>query len=167
MVLCGVLPALTGWAVAAVGWRVVFLIAPLLAVISLLLTARYVPVTPVRHRGRLDVAGVAWSVRHSWHSSSDWQPRRTACSGPQTWLPLAVSVVAAVLFVRHERRTPPEPALDLALFGSRPFDVALAATFTLNFLMAGLGIVLGQFGSVVLAMSPETIGLLFLPPARC
>ncbi len=41
--------------------------------------------------------------------------------------------------------------------------MALAATFTLNFLMAGLGIVLGQFGSVVLALSPETVGLLFLP----
>ena len=162
MVLCGVLPALMGWAVAAVGWRVVFLVAPLLAVISLLLTARYVPETPVQHRARLDVAGVALVGTALLALVIGLAAAQNGMFRPETWLPLAVSVVAAVLFVRHERRTP-EPALDLALFKSRPFSVALAATFTLNFLMAGLGIVLGQFGSVVLALSPETIGLLFLP----
>lgn len=162
MVLCGVLPALTGWAVAAVGWRVVFLVAPLLAMISLLLTARYVPETPVQHRARLDVAGVILVGMALLALVIGLAAAQNGVFRPETWLPLAVSVVAAVLFVRHEHRTP-EPALDLALFGSRPFSVALAAAFTLNFLMAGLGIVLGQFGSVVLALSPETIGLLFLP----
>ncbi|AXY50908.1 arabinose ABC transporter permease [Rhodococcus ruber] len=162
MILCGVLPALTGWAVAAAGWQVVFLVAPLLAVISLLLTARFVPETPVQHRARLDVAGVVLVGTALLALVIGLAAAQNGILRPQTWLPLAVSVVAAVLFVRHERRTP-VPALDLALFGSRAFSVALAATFTLNFLMAGLGIVLGQFGSVVLALSPETVGLLFLP----
>ncbi|WP_067859218.1 MFS transporter [Nocardia shimofusensis] len=162
MVLCGLTPALTGWAVAAVGWRVLFLVAPLLCVASLWLTSRYVPEAPVQQRGRLDVAGVILVGVALLALVIELTAAQNGISRPQTVLPMAISVVAAVLFVHHERRTP-EPALDPALFGSRAFSVALAATLTLNFLAAGLGIALGQFGSVVLALSPESIGLLYLP----
>ncbi|WP_220040817.1 MFS transporter [Streptomyces sp. NTH33] len=52
VVLCGVIPAFTGWAVEVVGWRFLFLIAPLLCLVSLWLTARYVPESPVQRGGR-------------------------------------------------------------------------------------------------------------------
>ncbi|WP_083883854.1 MFS transporter [Nocardia higoensis] len=162
MVLCGVTPAVTGWAVAAAGWRVLFLLAPLLCVMSLWLTSRYVPEAPAQQRGRLDVAGVILVGAALLALVIGLAAAQNGISRPQTVLPMVIAVVAAVLFVRHERRTP-EPALDPALFGSRAFSVALVATLTLNFLAAGLGIALGQFGSVVLALSPESIGLLYLP----
>ncbi|MEU0113771.1 MFS transporter [Streptomyces bobili] len=67
-----------------------------------------------------------------------------------------------MLFVLRERRAR-EPVLDLSLFRSGPFAVAALASLTLNFLVAGLSFALGQFGSVILSLSPRTIGLLFLP----
>ncbi|OIK25526.1 MFS transporter [Streptomyces malaysiense] len=162
VLLCGLLPAFTGWAVTAVGWRLLFLIAPLLCLVSLWLTIRYVPESEVRQGSRVDVPGIALIGLTLLTLVVGLAAAQNGVSRPQTWVPLVLSAVAVALFVRHARRVP-EPALDLALFRSAPFSVALAATLTLNFLIAGLGIVLGQFGSVVLSMSPESIGLLYLP----
>jgi MFS family permease len=142
VILCGLLPAFTGWAVTAVGWRFLFLIAPLLCLVSLWLTARYVPEAPVRQGGRLDALGVALIGLTVLALVVGLAAAQNGVSRPETWVSLVISAVAAVLFVRHARRVP-EPALDLALFRSAPFSVALAATLTLNFLIAGLGIVLG------------------------
>ncbi len=138
MVLCGgVLPALTGWAVTGLGWRLVFLVAPLLAVVSMLLTARFVPESPRQERAKLDVIGIVLIGGVALLTLViGLAAAQNGVLRPQTWLPLLVSVLGAVLFVRHERRTP-EPALDLSLFGNRTFTVALAAAFTLNFLIAG------------------------------
>lgn len=162
VILCGLIPAFTGWAVAAVGWRFLFLIAPLLCLVSLWLTARYVPESPVQRGRRLDVVGVSLIGVTLLALVLGLAAAQNGILRPETWVPLVISPAAAVLFVLHARRTP-EPALDLALFRSAPFSVALAATLTLNFLIAGLGIVLGQFGSAVLSLSPESVGLLYLP----
>ncbi|MGW6543678.1 MFS transporter [Streptomyces massasporeus] len=162
VVLCGTVPAFTGWAVTAVGWRFLFLITPLVCLVSLWLVARHVPEPPVRRGGRLDLVGVALLGVTLLALVLGLSAAQNGLSRPQAWAPLAASAVGLVLFVLHSRRAP-DPALDLALFRSAPFSVALAATLTLNFLIAGLGIVLGQFGSRVLALSPEAIGLLYLP----
>ncbi|MGW2698886.1 MFS transporter [Streptomyces sp. NPDC001340] len=162
VILCGVIPTFTGWAVTAVGWRFLFLIAPLLCLVSLGLTVRYIPESPVQQGRRLDVVGVTLIGATLLALVVGLAAAQNGILRPETWVPLLISTAVAVLFVLHARRTP-EPALDLALFRSAPFSVALAATLTLNFLIAGLGIVLGQFGSVVLSLSPESIGLLYLP----
>ncbi|MGV9933946.1 MFS transporter [Streptomyces olivaceoviridis] len=162
VILCGVIPALTGWAVTVVGWRYLFLIAPLLCLVSLWLTSRYVPESSVQQGRRPDVVGVALIGATLLALVVGLAAAQNGIPRPETWVPLVISPVLAVSYVFHAHRCP-EPALDLALFRSAPFSVALAATLTLNFLIAGLGIVLGQFGSVVLALSPESIGLLYLP----
>ncbi|MCZ4608315.1 MFS transporter [Streptomyces sp. Lzd4kr] len=162
MVLCGVTPAIGGWVVEAVGWRWLFLLAPLLSLIALGLTARYVTEPPVlKHRG-VDAAGVSLvgvALLALVHGVAEAE---NGISRLQAWLPLVISAVALVLFVLRERRTP-EPVLDLSLFRSGPFAVAALASLTLNFLVAGFSFALGQFGSVILALPPRTIGLLFLP----
>ncbi|MGV9612348.1 MFS transporter [Nocardia xishanensis] len=162
MALCGVTPAFTGWLVDALGWRSLFLVAPLLSLVSLWLTVEFVPEVPVEQRRRLDVVGAALVGLALLALVVSLAAAQKGIARPETLLPLVVSVVAAALFVRHERRTP-VPAVDLALFRSAPFSVALAATLTLNFLSSGLGVVLGQFGSKVLSLSSEAIGLLYLP----
>ncbi|MFR0356672.1 MFS transporter [Streptomyces sediminimaris] len=162
MVLCGVIPAFTGWAVVAVGWRFLFLIAPALALVSLWLTARYVPPTPAQQGRPVDVTGVSLIGTALLTLVVGLAAAQNGVSRPQTWVPLVISAVAVVLYVLHARRTV-QPALDLTLFRSAPFSVALAAALTLNFLGGGLSLVLGQFGSVVLRLSPEKIGLLYLP----
>ncbi|PLW71464.1 MFS transporter [Streptomyces sp. SCUT-3] len=162
MVLCGVTPAFGGWVVDVAGWRWLFLVTPLLALVSLWLTARYVPEPPVLERRRLDAVGVTLVGLALLAVVIGIATAQNGVLRPQTLVPLAVGAAAAVLFVHHERRTP-EPALDLGLFRSRAFSTALAATFTLNFIIGGFGFALGQFGGLVLSLSPQAIGLLFLP----
>ncbi|MEV6941433.1 MFS transporter [Streptomyces sp. NPDC051172] len=162
MVLCGVTPTIGGWVVEAVGWRWLFLLAPLLSLIALGLTARYVAEAPVLKRRGVDGVGVSLfgvALLTLVHGVAEAE---NGISQLQAWLPLVISAVAGVLFVLRERRTP-EPVLDLSLFRSGPFAVAALASLTLNFLVAGFSFTLGQFGSVILALPPRTIGLLFLP----
>ncbi|MEU6535219.1 MFS transporter [Streptomyces sp. NPDC047000] len=162
MMLAGVVPAFTGWAVGAVGWRVLFLIGPALCAVSFRLTWRRVPESPRRRGRRIDVVGIVIVGVSLLGLVLGLANAQNGITRPETWVPLLVSACGFTLFVRHSRHTP-EPAVDLALFRSAPFAVALLASLTLNFLAAGLGVVLGQFGTVVLALSPETIGLLYLP----
>ncbi|AXE26715.1 arabinose ABC transporter permease [Streptomyces globosus] len=162
MVLCGVTPAAGGWLVEALGWRWLFLVAPLLSLVALGLTARYVTEPPVLQRRGVDVVGVSLvglallTLVHGIAEAENGIIRIEA------WLPLVISAIAGVLFVFHERRTP-EPVLELSLFRSGAFTVAALSSLTLNFAVAGFSFVLGQFGSVILSLPPRTIGLLFLP----
>ncbi|NXY95775.1 MFS transporter [Streptomyces sp. BR123] len=162
MVLCGVTPAAGGWVVETVGWRWLFLLAPLLSLIALGLTARYVTEPPVLQRRGVDVVGVSLvglALLALVHGVAEAENGITRI---EAWLPLAISAVAGVLFVLHERRTS-EPVLDLSLFRSGPFTVAALSSLTLNFVVAGFSFVLGQFGSAILSLPPRKIGLLFLP----
>ena len=162
MLLAGVVPAFTGWAVGAVGWRVLFLIGPVLCLVSLWLTWRHVPESPLQQGRRIDVTGIVIVGVSLLGLVLGLANAQNGISRPETWVPLLVSACGFLLFVRHSRRTA-EPAVDLTLFRSAPFSIALVASFTLNFLAAGLGVVLGQFGAAVLSLSPEDIGLLYLP----
>ncbi|GHD94371.1 MFS transporter [Streptomyces naganishii] len=162
MLLCGVTPAFAGWLVQAAGWRSMFLIAPLLCVLSLWLTARYVPRPPAQERRRLDVAAVVLVGLALLSLVVGMAAAQNGVTRPQTWVPLLISLTAAVAFVLHERRAP-EPAVDLALFRVPAFSVALAAALALNFLGTGFSFSLGQFGAAVLSLPPQAIGLLFLP----
>ncbi|MFJ9773623.1 MFS transporter [Kitasatospora sp. NPDC101157] len=162
MVLCGVTPAAVGWVVGAVGWRWLFLLVPLLALIALGLTARYVTESAVPRRRGVDVVGVSLvgvSLLTLVHGIAEAENGITRL---QAWLPLVISAIAGVLFVLHERRAA-EPVLEPSLFRSGAFTVAALASLTLNFIAAGFSFALGQFGSVVLTLSPRTIGLLYLP----
>ncbi|GAA1949477.1 MFS transporter [Catenulispora subtropica] len=160
--LSGTVPAVTGWAVAAGSWRYLFLITPLLSLVSLGLTARYAEESPLQKGRRVDVVGVVLIGVALLGLVIGLAAAQNGVLRFVTWVPLLISAVASVVYVRHSHRAA-EPALDLTLLRRGPFSVALAATLTLNFLMAGLGIVLGQFGGVVLSLSPEAIGLLYLP----
>ncbi|WP_051370571.1 MFS transporter [Streptomyces sp. 142MFCol3.1] len=162
MVLCGVTPAIGGWVAEAVGWRWLFLLAPLLSLIALGLTARYVTEPPVLKRLGVDVVGVSLVGVALLTLVHGVAGAENGISRLQAWLPLVISAVAGALFVLRERRTP-KPVLDLSLFRSGPFAVAAMASLTLNFLIAGFSFTLGQFGSVILSLPPRTIGLLFLP----
>ncbi|MFF9058115.1 MFS transporter [Streptomyces sp. NPDC014882] len=162
MVLFGVVPAAGGWVVEVVGWRWLFLVAPLMSLVALWLTARYVTEPPVLQRRGIDVVGVSLvglTLLTLVHGVAEAE---NGISQVQAWLPLVISAVTGVLFVLHERRTA-DPVLDLSLFRSGPFAVAAVASLMLNFLIAGFSFALGQFGSVILSLSPRTIGLLFLP----
>ncbi len=161
-ILYGVTPLVGGWVVETLGWRGLFLITPLLALAALALIARYVA-EPPRQPGRgLDPVGVSLFGAALLSLVFGIGATQNGLTSPQAWVPLAGAGLALVAFLRHERQVR-EPALDLALFSKRAFVVAALVALTFNFLSAGLGVVLGQFGGVVLALPAETIGLFYLP----
>lgn len=161
-VLYGVSPLIGGWVVETFGWRWLFLVAPTLALAALGLITRYAT-SPPRHRERrLDGIGVSLfgvALLGLVYGSGAAQ---NGLGRPQAWVPLVCSGLFGTAFVCYERRVR-EPALDLALFARPAFAMAALAMLTSSFFVAGFGVVLGQFGSEVLSLSAQAIGLLYLP----
>lgn len=161
-VLYGLSPLAGGLVVQWLGWRGLFLVAPLLAAAALALTARYVPVPARGREAPLDVAGIALfgTALLGLVYGIGEVPR--GISQPRAWVPLAACLLTLTAFVLRERRAR-APALDLGLLRQPAFAVAIAAVVTINFLAAGLSVILGQFGGAVLALPASAIGLLYLP----
>ncbi len=161
-ILFGVSPLAGGWVVGAFGWRGLFVVSPLLAAIGLILTARYATESTRQHGNRLDIVGVCLFGVALLGLIYGVGAAQNGLASPQAWLPLVGSALALAAFVRHERQTE-TPALELTLFARPAFVVAVLVVLIINVLCAGFSVVLGQFGSVMLGLSAETIGLLYLP----
>lgn len=161
--LFGVMPLVGGWLVETFGWRSLFLVTPVVAVIALLLTVRYTVESPRRRGMVFDVLGVALFGVALLGVVAGIGAVPDGITQPRAWLPLSTSVLATCAFVAHERRAP-EPALDPAVFKQRGLMVSvLFAVVTINLLASGLGTVLGQLGGDVVGLSSHEIGLLYLP----
>jgi DHA2 family multidrug resistance protein-like MFS transporter len=83
-------------------------------------------------------------------------------------VPVLVGLAAGLgllwTFVRRQRRLA-EPLLDLRLFGSRAFSVAVTTNLLTVFALLGLMFFLPQYLMLVLGMSPLVAGLWMLPLA--
>jgi MFS family permease len=156
------MPAIGTLLVEHIGWRAGFLVAPVLALIALMLVRKYVPETPRTGR-RLDVTGlllVAVALLGTVFGLSRLQ------SGVSAGVigSLAIGLIAAAAFVLFERRTP-NPALDLRIFRSGPFNAAVFAGMTFNFLSGGVTVLLAFYLVAVRGESPTALGLLMAPAA--
>jgi DHA2 family methylenomycin A resistance protein-like MFS transporter len=162
-VLYGVTPLIGGWVVETFGWRALFLVTPLIALVALLVTARYATESPRQREMAFDVLGVALFGVALLGLVAGIGAVPDGITEPRAWVPLSMSIFAVAGFALHERRTP-EPALDPAVFTCRALMVTvLLAVVTVNLLAAGLGTVLGQLGGDVVGLSSQQVGLLYLP----
>ncbi|MBY0442303.1 MAG: MFS transporter [Mycobacteriaceae bacterium] len=159
-VITAPLPAVGTWLAEHVGWRYSFLVAPTVAAISLVATIRYVPETARAHR-RLDRVGVlliAAALLGVVYGISHLQNGFTASSiGP-----IVVGLGAGAGFVFHELRTP-EPVLDLRIFSSKRFNVAVIAGVTSSFVSGGSIVLFAFYLVTVRGHSPELLSLLLIP----
>ncbi|MBX7433017.1 MFS transporter [Mycobacterium sp. Y57] len=160
--LYGVSPLIGGWVVGILGWRGLFLVTPGLALVALVLIARYVGEPPRQPPRGLDIVGVSLFGLALLGVIYGLGAAQTGFTSAQAWLPLLGAGLALAVFVRHERRAR-HPALDLALFARPGFVVAVLSVLTFNFLCSGFSVVLGQFGGIILGLSATTIGLVYLP----
>lgn len=157
-------PTIGGLLTSALSWRAVLLInLPLLAV-TLWATLRAVPADGPR-RGHLSVdlpgaallgvvlVGLVFGLAQT--TSDGW-------AAPDVVVPLVVAVLAAVLFVRRERRVA-DPLLDLRLLGtSRDYRGATISQGLAGMAEMGLGLILPLALVLNLRMDPALAGLALL-----
>jgi len=168
-------PLLGGWLVDAVSWRLVFLINPVFALITVLVAVRHVPESRNEQAGnaKLDLNGAALIVIGLAGAVF------ALTEGPgRGWLATpvvsaaAAGLAAMLAFIAWERRTA-APMLPLAIFRSQQFTGVNGATTVVYFVLSGafflltlqLQRVLGYSALAAgAAMAPITILLLLLSP---
>ncbi|NMN97230.1 MFS transporter [Nocardiaceae bacterium YC2-7] len=142
------------------GWRTGFLVAPVVAVITLLITLRYVPETPRAPR-KPDLVGVGL-VAVALLAIVYGISRLAEGLKPSALVPIIIGLIAAAGFVIRELRTP-TPALDLHIFRSKSVSVAVSAGVTKNFLTGGCTILFAYYIVAIRGESPALLGLLLVP----
>lgn len=153
-------PAIGGWLASHYGWRACFLVTPVLAGITLLITLRFVPET-VRDKRKLDIPGIlliAAALITVIYGLTELQGGFT----PGAIGLIAVGMVFGFAFVWWELRTD-APALDMRIFRSGRFNAALTAGATFNFLGGGGTILFAYYLVTIRGKSPELLGLLLIP----
>lgn len=154
------MPAIGSLLAEHLGWRTGFLVAPVAALIALVIHLRYVPETE-RSPRRLDVPGlilVAAALLALVYGISRLQRGFTTGA----LIPLVVGVLAVAGFLWRELHTP-DPALDLRIFASGRFNAAVTAGATFNFLTGGSTILFAYYLVTVRGESPALLGLLLVP----
>jgi MFS transporter, DHA2 family, multidrug resistance protein len=160
-----VTPLISGIAVGNFGWQSTFLICPVLSIVGIILVSVFVP-DPSAHNPdrKLDMAGILMFGACLLGFIYGLGQLENGLTNPETWIPLAIGIIALVVLVLWERRQQ-EPALDLRLFLVPAFSIALLADAAFNFYSGGFGVLLGQFGTSVLGLSAAAIGLIMIPSA--
>lgn len=153
-------PALGGWLASNFGWRSCLLVTPVLAVITLLITWRFVPET-VKDQRKLDIPGiliVAAALVTLIYGLTELQDGFNVGALGLIVLGLGLGVA----FVRWELHTR-TPALDMRIFRSGRFNAALIAGAAFNFLGGGGTILFAYYLVTIRGKSPEVLGLLLIP----
>jgi len=157
----GVIPATVGSLLAErVGWRSGLLVTPVLAVLVLILTLRYVPETPRSDR-RTDIAGlllVAVALIGLTYGVS--QAQRGVGLGSVA--PILTGLVAAVAFVWWEIRCD-DPALDMHIFRSARFTAVVTAGAANNLVQGGSMTMVTFYLVIVRDESTWVLALLLIP----
>ena len=160
-------PTLGGFLISLWGWRAVFLIVLPFGIAALLLARLYVPESADPRDRHFDLAGQMAAAIFLGGLAI------IAIEGRQhPWIILVcapVLLIAAVCFIRFERRAADQALIPLSLFGIKPFTGAVTATAAMTFGMYGLLFLLPlawQTGSATrAAFTPVQTGLALIPMA--
>lgn len=156
-----VLPATVGSLLAErLGWRSGLLVTPLLAVVVLVLTLRYVPETQTSHR-RTDVPGlvlVAVALIGLTYGVSQLQNGVDLGSVA----PILTGLLASAGFVWWESRCD-DPALDIRIFRSARFTAAVTAGAANNLVQGGSMTMVTFYLVIIRGESTWVLALLLIP----
>jgi len=156
-----VLPPTVGSLLADhIGWRSGLLVTPVLAVLVVVLTVRYVPETASSHR-RIDITGlllIATALIGVTYGISQFQ----SGVNPAALVPILIGVLAGIAFVWWELRCN-DPALDMRIFGSSRFNAVVSAGAANNLVQGGSMIMVTFYLVVVRDLSTWEFSLLLIP----
>ncbi|TSE02217.1 MFS transporter [Skermania sp. ID1734] len=153
-------PAIGSLLVEHFGWRTGFLVGPAVAVMTLLITWRYVPESERAHRS-LDTPGmglIAIGLLGVVFGISRLESGSLVSSAG----PIVVGLLGILGFCLRELHTA-NPALDLRIFRSAPFNAAVLAGATFNFLTGGSTILFAFYIVTIQHGSPALLGFLLIP----
>ena len=157
------LPMIGDWLANTVGWRAMFSVSPLVALVSLPIALRYMPESRRTEGARVDVTGMlaaAVMLLGLVYGISQMQDPLTA----RILMPILIGLIAGVLFICRELRTS-NPALDLRLFRFRPFNAAVVAGAVINFSMGGIVVAISYWVTLVKGEPSTVVGLILMPAA--
>ena len=157
----GVLPPTIGSVLAHhIGWRTGLLVTPVLAVVVIVITMRYVPETPISHQ-RIDIPGlllVAVALIGVTYGISGLQAGVKLAS----LAPIMAGLLAGAAFIWWELRVD-NPALDLRIFGSNRFTAVVSAGAANNLVQGGSMIMVTFYLVVVRDLTTWQFALLLIP----
>lgn len=157
-------PLVGGWLTDSFGWRAIFYLTMPVGLVAFVIVAAALPRHQATRRHQIDYLGAALLVGAA-------SPLLIACSlvgSAFRWLSLeivgllALSAVLLVAFVRVEARAA-EPMISLALFRSRTFLIAIAATSAVTVGMYATMVYLPLFVQAVLGATATGSGLVLAP----
>lgn len=157
----GVLPTTVGSLLAErIGWRSGFLVTPVLAIVVVVITLRYVPETP-RSPRKTDIPGlllVAVALMSLTYGISVLQ----SGLGAGALVAIVAGVLAVIAFVWWELRCD-APALDLRIFGSPRFSAVVAAGAANNLVQGGSMIMVTFYLILIRGQTTWAFALLLIP----
>ncbi len=157
-------PVLGGWLSQSASWHWIFLINVPVGVVGLLAVRRYLPRDGSRATPPFDWVGCGLlSLCMVAFSLALEGPLRASHAGWSAGL-VAISVVAALLYVPHARRHR-TPLFRLALFREPNFSVGLAGNLVCRIGSGAVPFLLPLLMQLQLGFSPLHSGLMLLPAA--
>jgi MFS transporter, DHA2 family, multidrug resistance protein len=143
-------------------WGSVFLLAVPVMALLLVLGPRLLPESRDPAPGRFDLPGAGLSLVAVL--SAIYGLKQLAVHGiaPAPALALAAGLLAGAIFLRRQRRLA-DPLVDLELFRSPAFSVALASNALTVFAILGTELFIARYLQTELGMSPLEAGLWTLP----
>ncbi|WP_072736941.1 DHA2 family efflux MFS transporter permease subunit [Rhodococcus triatomae] len=161
-------PTVSGFILDHFGWRWIFGFVAPIALATLVLGARLVIPVAETSASRIDLLSVPLAVLGFGglvYGLVGIGESAEADSAVPVWAPFLVGAVAMAAFVARQIRLQREDRalLDLRVFGSRQFTVAVVAMLLAMATMMGTFIIVPYFAQTVLLFDPLQTGLLTLP----
>ncbi|MDO3645609.1 MFS transporter [Nocardia mangyaensis] len=157
-------PIVGGLLVDAFWWGAAFLLAVPIAVVVLVGARALLPEYADRAAGRLDLVSVGLSLASILPVIYAIKHLAVEGVSGQSVLFVVVGIVAGAAFVRRQRHLT-DPLLDVSLFGSRAFTVALLVLLIGLVGVGGSMYLVTQYLQLVEGLTPFTAGLWMGPPA--
>lgn len=155
-------PSVGGILTGTFGWRSIFWVNPVVGVIAVVLTLRFVAESRDKQRRGFDLAGqVLFVVAIGTITFLLVEgPHTDLLSAPALVL-AAAAVVTTAAFIRVEWRRP-DPMMDLRLFRDPVYSVAIYTIFAVMFCVYGTLLIVTQYFQNVRGHGPTLTGILMI-----
>jgi EmrB/QacA subfamily drug resistance transporter len=157
-------PTLGGAILETLGWRWIFMINVPISVIATIAAVYFLPSTPSRPAGKLDIGGLfrlSLGVPAMVFALAQAEQSGSLLSASAV-IPMLIGVLLILDFVRHALRSS-RPLLDIRLCARPTFRAGLISIFFVDIIWFGVLVLLPLCFQQLLHLSPLAAGMLMAP----